>query len=276
MPAAQRLREEGGQTSADEPAKTGACTDESEQPLRLPGIENEVRESPELSDEEDRVDLAEPVQCRRDPSLEGACLDRPRIGRRRWIRVERPEEHQQSHHDRLRDRDDPAPGHEPAQLAVKLHQEPNQENRDDHHVGQVLCPVRRDELRSRNWLDHVVSRHGQEGIGEHQEDSATLLLPDFDEASEDALQDVTLPSPSLQVQGLPQPLPHMTIRKTGVERQRKALDQRTAARAVHWYAWRSDWVVVLDPSRRWRAEETGRRRGLGDRKPPTALAYLLI
>ena len=52
--------------------------------------------------------------------------------------------------------------------------------------------MRRDEFRSRDRLDHVVGRHGQEGVGEHQEEDAGFLLPDFNEASEDALQHVTL------------------------------------------------------------------------------------
>ena len=69
LPAAELLDEKGWQTAADEPAKTGTCADEAEQPFRLASIKNDVGQRPELGNEEDRVDLAEPVQCRGDPPL---------------------------------------------------------------------------------------------------------------------------------------------------------------------------------------------------------------
>jgi len=156
------------------PPKARSAPDEPEQPLGLARIVDVVGQGPELADEQDADDQPEQVESHRDPCL--ICLE------------QHPERDEQRHHPASGARDDPAPRHQARQPAVKLHHDPDEESRCEQHIGQVVGPQLRDELRPRHRLDDVVGRHCQKGVREHQERGDALIFLELDEQPNDALR----------------------------------------------------------------------------------------
>ena len=135
-------------------AETRAAADESEQALRLTGVEDVVGQCPELADQKDAQYQAEEVEGNRHPHRAGP--------------QERPEDDEQPDDDSLRDGDDVLAGHAANGIGVDVHDDADQDAGDEEHVRQIVSAECGDELRTGDGLQDVVRRHREKRVGEHQ------------------------------------------------------------------------------------------------------------
>ncbi len=174
LPAADLLREECGQTGARRASGGGAAADESKQPLGGARVVDQVGQRPELADEQHRVDLPEQVERDIDPILAGCQHD--------------PEEEQQPDHSRLSERNDPAARQFASELAVALHDQPDDECRNQQDVRQVFRAERADEPRARNRLHDVVGSHREKRVAEHHQRARDFFASQLDDRRQELLQ----------------------------------------------------------------------------------------
>jgi hypothetical protein len=135
---------------AGDAAERRAAADEPEQALRLARVVHDVRERPELADEEHAEDEAGDVEGDRHPGgLREPC-------------EQQPESEQQRRHPDLHDRQAPAPRQSRHRPRVRGHQDADDEARAQQDVGEIVGPELIDEGGTRQRLDGVVRRHRQE------------------------------------------------------------------------------------------------------------------
>ena len=160
-------------TGAQGAAETGAAADESEQTLRLARVEEIVRQCPELADQENAQDQAEEVERDRDPRCAGP--------------QQRPEDDKQPDDGGLREGYHVLAGHAANGARIKMHDEADQDAREEQDVRQIVRAECGNELRTRDGLQNVVRRHREEGIGEHQERRRGFLVSNGRHGTEESM-----------------------------------------------------------------------------------------
>ena len=172
---ADRLDDGRGDGGADGAAEAGAAADEAEEPLRLPRVEDVVRQRPELADQQDAEDQAEEVEADRRPDRAGS--------------EQRPERDEDHHDGGLRHRHHVLARDAADRVRVEVHDDADGDAGGEQHVGQVVGPEILDELRAGDRLDDVVGRHRQERVGEHQQGRCRLLAPDGRDGAQQAREE---------------------------------------------------------------------------------------
>jgi hypothetical protein len=145
-------RRVAGKCRARDAAERRAPADESEHTLGLARVVHDVRERPELADEQHAENAAREVERDRHP------------GGTRVPEEEPPEHEQQDRHAHLRDGQRPSPRQPPHEPRVAGHQDPDEEAGGQQDVWEVVGAEAGDELGSRERLYRVVGRHRQERV----------------------------------------------------------------------------------------------------------------
>ena len=171
---ADRLDDRGGQERARHAAEHHASADEPKQPLRLSRIVDAVGQRPELADQQDAEERAPDIERDRHP-VAGAP-------------EERPEHDHHRRHAGLCDRQRPAAGQDADQPRVAEHQHADEQARAEDDPRHVHGAQAGDQLRAGQRLNDVVRRHGQEGVGEHQEHRRRFLATYVGDAPDDPMK----------------------------------------------------------------------------------------
>ncbi len=151
-----------GDERAEDAAQRRPSPDESKKPFGLPGVVHNIGHSPELADQQNTQDQSEQIEGDRDPP---------------GIRAEQePEAQHQTCSPRLTDGDGPSMRQAPEQPGVTGHEQSDQQACGELDIGKIVRTQFRDKLRSGNRLDHVVARHRQERVAEHQKGGHGLVI----------------------------------------------------------------------------------------------------
>ena len=172
---ADRLDSRRGDCGAHRSTQAGAATDQTKESLRLPGVVDVVGQSPELAEEQDAEDLSEEIQRHRDPHRAGA--------------KERPEEHEQSDEDRLRDRNHILAWDSASRTRVEVHQHADEDGGGEQDVRKIVGAELIDELRLGDRLQNVVRGHRQKRVSEHEEGNGSLTASGVGQTGDDPIPD---------------------------------------------------------------------------------------
>ena len=101
---------------------------------------------------------------------------------------EHPEAEHDDRHARLRDRQRPAVRQDADETRVTEHQNADKKSGPEDDPGNVHRSEIRDQLGPGERLNDVVGRHGQEGVGEHQQCGDRFVLPHVDHGIQHPLE----------------------------------------------------------------------------------------
>ena len=172
---ADRLDSRRGDSGANRSTQAGTATDQTKESLRLPGVVDVVGQSPELAEEQDAEDLSEEIQRHRDPH--------------RAVAKERPEEHEQSDEDRLRDRNHILAWDSASRTRIEVHQHADEHGGGEQDVRKIVGAELIDELRLGNRLQDVVRGHREKRVSEHEERNCSLTASGVGQTGDDPIPD---------------------------------------------------------------------------------------
>ena len=172
---ADRLDSRRGDSGANRSTQAGTATDQTKESLRLPGVVDVVGQSPELAEEQDAEDLSEEIQRHRDPH--------------RAVAKERPEEHEQSDEDRLRDRNHILAWDSASRTRIEVHQHADEDGGGEQDVRKIVGADLIDELRLENRLQNVVRGHREKRVTEHEEGNCSLTASGVRQTGDDPIPD---------------------------------------------------------------------------------------